>query len=159
MKTKLLVVLFLLILASSCSLINSSLEFTKGTKCLDKGDHSAAVLHLENAVRLNPNYSKIHNNLGCAYYGVNNVEKSWYHLRQVVLLDANNREAALSFKELSREVFRHCQIDEGMSLDEVIHLLGEPDYIFDTPKGKVYFYGTIGLEFVDGKLKTAIDVL
>jgi tetratricopeptide (TPR) repeat protein len=147
------------LVTSSCSVIQSSVEYTKGTECLQRGEYSTAVVHLEKAVSLDPKLSRNHNNLAAAYLGIQDIEKGWYHSRQAVLLDMNNREAISSFKQLSREIFERYDIKIGMSVDKVVSLLGKPDHTIDSNTEMIYFYGTIGLKFADGELKFIIDVL
>ncbi len=158
MKTKSFFLLLITIITSGCSFIQSSFEYTRGTQCLERQDYNAAVVHLENAVRLNPKLSKNHNNLAVAYLETKNFEKAWYHSRQAVLIDGNNYEAIFTFKELSRAIFKRCDIKEGMGFDEVVIHLGKPDHVYNTANETVYFYGTIGIGFIDEKINHILGV-
>ncbi len=134
-----------------CAILQSSLEYTKGTECLESGDYRGAVLHLEKACELDPNMSRNHNNLAVAYMRLGNVGRAWYHSRQAVLIDVGNCEAVCSFNQLAAAIFKECDIRPGsLTEDQAIDVLGVPDTAMDFGNRKVFFYGTIKLEFVDG---------
>src|ERR1700688_2374343 len=98
------VYIFLLILIipllSNCAGIRSSINYTKGTECLEKGDFEGARSYLEEACRLDPSMSRNHNNLACTYLELDEIDKAWYSARQAAFLDPTNKAAVITFTSL-----------------------------------------------------------
>ncbi len=140
------------ILAGSCTLIfgcntiKSSYHFTRGTECLDQANYQGAIEHLEQAVELDPSMSRNHCNLAFAYHKSGQLKKSWFNARQAVLLDPTNMEAVQNMHSIYTQLNFDKQIIPGISIDESINLLGEPDIEI---KGKTttLIYGNIIFKF------------
>lgn len=105
--------LFILLFAA-CSSFNSTtkssrdkktdLYYGQGTELLVKKDYSKALEYLLEALKLSPNDSEIHNNLGMAYYFKNRPQKAKEHLNIAIELNpqnsnARNNLASILFRE------------------------------------------------------------
>lgn len=153
--------LFLIVSASTlcgCSGIQSSVHFTRGTQCIEKGDFQGARFHLEKACELDPSMSRNHNNLTYIYIQLGEIDKAWYHARQAAFLDPGNEEAVTNFNNLLDELETFYNIAEGSSKEDVKAALGEPDMDSEDHDCTLR-YGLALLVFKDGKLieKTIIS--
>jgi len=149
-------------LLCGCSMITSSLNYSKGTKALDERDFDTAVIHLEEAVRLDPNYSRNHNNLASAYLGAGRLPEGWVHVRKATLLDTRNKYAWANCRYIFTEMRDATGLKQGDSAATVQEKLGSPDKIEKTSNKEadcaLWQYGCVGLNMVNGKLDTIKDV-
>lgn len=127
--------------------------FTRGTQCLNEGDYPKAVEHLSEAVRLDPTMSRNHNNLASAYVATGQIALAWEHSRKAINCWGFNPAAELTFIQLYKAYAKECKIGLGSTRDYVFEKLGKPDrcesIIGNT---ELCYYGSIKMEFVDGKL-------
>jgi tetratricopeptide (TPR) repeat protein len=126
MKNKWLYLAAFLVM-TGCSTVASSPHYTEGTRAIERGDYQTAVKELEQAIQLEPRVSRYHNNLAFAYFHLGNEQKGWYHLRQAVLLDPDNRYAVASFNGYWGELEKNGKVRIGMPTQELVKNLGEPD--------------------------------
>jgi tetratricopeptide (TPR) repeat protein len=138
---------------SGCSGIASSINYTKGTEYLDKRDYRKAIQYLEKAVELDPDFGRNHINLCAAYASVGNWEKAWFHSRQAVLCPMQDPEDSPFFWSIYEEYVRRRGLDkEGISLQDIIGNLGQPDLLTWRDDTTVCTYGLCVMEFDKGKL-------
>jgi tetratricopeptide (TPR) repeat protein len=149
-------------LLCGCSTVTSSLNYSKGTKELEAHDFEAAIKHLEEAVRLDPNFSRNHNNLASAYLGAGRLPEGWVHVRKATLLDRRNKYAWANCRYIFTEMRDATGLKQGDSDSTVREKLGSPDKIENiSNKGldcALWQYGCVGLNMVDGKLDTIKDI-
>lgn len=149
-----LVKFLLLAVLAGCSMVNSSLHYTKGTECLERGDYETAVVELEQAVELCPDIPRNYFNLRCAYILTGEHFKGWCCLEQARLcLDEEvrrNYNSAWSCKKF----IKAQEVDkEGTPLEEVLKKLGTPDSRCDSSEGEtICIYGACVMTFKDAKL-------
>lgn len=155
LKNKNIVVLLLIVmgLSTGCSVISSSLEYGEGTQCLEMGNYSGAIEHLEKAVQLDPSMSRNQNNLASAYLGSGNIQKAWYHSRQAVLCKYCDAVALATFAQLYNFCVKKQNLDlKGTALDEVLCRLGQPDLRREEKEVINLMYGRCVMMFSKGKL-------
>jgi len=149
----------MLILLTGCTTIASTIQYEKGTECLEKEDYPGAVKYLERAVELDPDLSKYHTNLTVAYLGVGDIEKAWFHARQSVMTKGQNDLSMFHFMNL----YKFCVEKKGLNTmgtpqDAVLCQLGIPDILveYETKKKEaivVLIYGCCSMKFCNGKLE------
>lgn len=156
-KNGIIAVLMLMVL-SGCSIAKGSSHYTEGTKYLQSGDYESARYHLEKACEYVPNYSPHQNNLACAYIGLGDIDKAWYHSRQAVTLDPTSDEAVITFNRLYEEIATITMIREDSTLDDVRAAFGDPDQERKYEKDGVYKcrYGLCIMRFKDNLLKECV---
>jgi len=71
----------------------ADLYYSHGTSNLLNKDYTSALDHLLKADALRPNDTKIHNNLGMAYYFKGRIKKAKYHLTKSIKLNEKNSDA------------------------------------------------------------------
>lgn len=150
-----------LFLLFGCSVINSSYHYTKGTECLESGDYDGAITHLQESVKLDPTMSRNHCNLTFAYCQKGEKQKAWVHAHKAVFIDPNNKEALINFYSLYKDLKFHETIITGISKNEVIQSLGEPDSVISSPEGKltILVYGKFMYKFdAEQKLYEFVDL-
>jgi tetratricopeptide (TPR) repeat protein len=143
------------IFLTSCSCITSSFHYTKGTQCMERGDYDGAVIELNQAVELDPEFARNHSNLAYAYLQTGRNDKYWYHCRQAVLCPYKDAAGAINFAELCDKLIKKPGLNKpGTSLEEIIDNLGTPDSRTDSANGDetVCTYGTCIMKFKDHKL-------
>jgi tetratricopeptide (TPR) repeat protein len=122
-------------------LVNASSHFTRGTQALERGDFETAVKELEEAVRLEPKMSRYHNNLAFAHFQLKNEPKGWFHMRQAVLIDPANQQAAASFESYWAHLERRAKVRIGAPASEVLSALGQPDLSNESETESLYIWG------------------
>lgn len=142
------------LLLVGCSIISSSIQYTKGTECLDRGDYQGAIQHLEKAVELNPTYSKNQGNLASAYLATGEIKKAWFHSRKAVLCNNCTEIDLFTFVFISHIIIEEKGLlEKGTSLEETLCELGEPDARFIRDEGLLgLLYGRCIFTFYDEKL-------
>jgi tetratricopeptide (TPR) repeat protein len=159
---KLIVVLCVAALVSACATVASSVSYTKGTEALEAKDYETAVVHLEQAVELDPNLSKNHNNLASAYLGVGRLPDAWTHVRRAVLLDPRNQYARMNCGHVFAKMREQTGLGAGDGIDEIREKLGEPDAVHDGTdtacKCVWWQYGSVAVSIVDEKLHAVADM-
>jgi hypothetical protein len=140
--------LFILAL-TGCATISSSLHFTKGTQYLDQCNYPAAVVELEQAVALDPDMARNHNNLCNAYVGVEDWDQAWISARKAVLAKYEDAVGDRMFRQLCRIMIINQGLAEpGTSVDELKEKLGCPDI----ETWRSLQYGTFIFYIEDGKV-------
>jgi tetratricopeptide (TPR) repeat protein len=141
-------------LLAGCSIISSSIQYTKGTECLERGDCQGAIQHLEKAVELNPTYASNQGNLACAYIAAGEIEKAWLHSRKAVLCNNSSEADLFTFVYLCHMFIEEKGVlQKGISLEDVLCELGEPDARFERDDRLLgLVYGRCILTFYDEKL-------
>lgn len=147
-----LLIIILILCLPGCSTVNSSLNYTKGTEALERGDYEESIRFLEEAVRLDPKLSRNHNNLGYAYLQTGRHKKGWFHVRQAVLLDPNNRYAVATFLSVWNNFEADGLFALGTSETRILSELEEPDIRIGNEKEIVLIYGLKMLRFRDSEL-------
>lgn len=149
------ITLVLVVLAGRAT-VSSSLNYTAGTEALEKGDFETAVVHLEEAVRLDPSLSRNHNNLAYAYYETGRLQEAWDHGRKAVLLDPDNEYARANSRRIFAAMWNEVGLKAGASEDAVRLKLGTPDGTNDSRDevcGCIWWqYGFTALSIVDGEV-------
>lgn len=131
----------LALILAGCATVASSPHFTRGTQALERGDYQTAVNELNEAVQLEPGVSRYHNNLSFAYFKLKNEQKGWFHLRQAVLLDTNNRRAAASFESYWTHLERGGKVRVGALEKDILASLDEPDITLKSEPETSYIWG------------------
>ena len=148
--------IFLSLLSYGCATVTSSANYAKGTEALEKGDVETSIGYLEEAVRLEPQSSKNHNNLASAYTAVGRIDEAWLHVRKAVVLDPWNEYAVLNSRHIFKTIVKAKDLQEGDSELIVIEKLGKPESTKEALKSECgctwWQYGSVGLSFVDGML-------
>jgi len=129
------------------STVDSSLNYTKGTKALENGDYEKAAELLREAVRLDPILSRNHNNLATALFELGLLNEGWPHVRKAVLLDPKNEYAAKNSKRYIVALLNQESLNIGANLSDVVAVLGEPDGKSEQKKCLWYQYGSSALCF------------
>ena len=149
-------VVVVLLLLAGCATVSSSLNYTEGTDALEKGDFNTAIVHLEEAVRLDPKLSRNHANLAYAYYETGQIEKAWLHGRAAVLLDPSNEAAKANWHRIFGDMWKKSELKTGATEGAVRAGLGAPDSTNDSRNGVCgciwWQYGYTALSMVDGKV-------
>ncbi len=144
--------------ALACGTLQSSINYTRGTEALEAGDYTTAIERLTEAVRLDPNLSRNHNNLASAYQGAGKLREGWPHIRKAVRLDLGNKYARQNFRQYYADMVKLTGIDVGAPTSQVMHEFGEPDQK-TTFKGVAYWeYGLKVLRFENGILVGTADI-
>lgn len=144
-------------LLTGCDACYSSMHYTNGTACLDRGDYEQAVVELTCAVELDPALARNYSNLAAACIGVGDYESAWCYLRQAVLCRYQDPVANRNFRKVCSNRLAQKNLDCcGTSYEEISECLGTPDDIEYSDNGSVAFcsYGTYVMEFSDNKLVT-----
>lgn len=154
-----LVELFLivtLVLFTGCSVVNSSVHYTKGTESLERGDYETAIVQLKHAVELCPELPRNHINLRCAYILVGEHYKGWYCLEQARLCMDEEARRNYNFAWACKKYMKSQEVDkEGTPLQIVLEKLGTPDSREDRENGEtICVYGACTLTFKDDLLIT-----
>ncbi|MCB9092592.1 MAG: tetratricopeptide repeat protein [Halobacteriovoraceae bacterium] len=71
----------------------ADIYFASGTQHLVKKNYTQALTHLLKAVKLAPERSEIHNNLGMAYYFKGSKKNALSHIKHAIKLDPKNTDA------------------------------------------------------------------
>ncbi|MGY8689288.1 MAG: tetratricopeptide repeat protein, partial [Verrucomicrobiales bacterium] len=66
------------------------------------GKYAEARTHLENAVKLEPDFSEAHNNLGTVFAATGELEKALHHFNEAVRADPTNEGAVSRIKQVER---------------------------------------------------------
>ena len=95
MKMILLLILFLTMACSTSEQTNKKAEiyYSHGSSKLMTKEYTEALELLQKAEQLHPNDSKVHNNLGMAYYFKNRFDMAKIHLNKAIKLDSKNSDA------------------------------------------------------------------
>lgn len=72
------------------------LFYTQGTRKLMDKEYAEALSHLLEAAKLMPNDTRVHNNLGMAYFFRGRSDMAIEHLNRAVSLDSNNSDARIN---------------------------------------------------------------
>jgi Flp pilus assembly protein TadD len=78
-------------------------EFKRSVKAIRSGDDRSAIIHLQKALEIAPSFLQAHNNLGAAYFNLEQYDDAVLELRKAIDLDPNlvgpyrNLAATLAF--------------------------------------------------------------
>lgn len=141
----------------SCSTVSSSYHYTLGTEAAQQGDYQGALVHLQQAVDLDPTIARNHNNLACVYLDLGEPEKAWQPACNAVwtLADAEDTRAfRQNFVNIWNRMREQHQIKKGLTVDEVMQRLGQPNSInsLQNHNGWVLTYGLVMLRFENNVL-------
>lgn len=141
---------------SGCSVISSSIHYTKGTECLEQGDYEKAVVELKQAVELDPEFPRNHINLRCAYINMGEHFKGWCCLERARLCHNEKERKCYNFAWNCKKYMQAQEVDtKGTPLNNVLNKLGTPDSRIDTNNGEtICVYGACTLTFKDDQLTT-----
>ncbi len=81
-----------------CASLQGARLYTSGTEALDRGDTARAVAELEQAARLLPEASEVHNHLGLAYAQAGRAGEAKAAFERAVALDCDNHAAAYNLQ-------------------------------------------------------------
>lgn len=151
---KILPLLTIPILLSSCSMVKSSYNYNKGTECLKTQDYNGALPFLREAVRLDPSDNRNHIQLASAYFNIGDEDRAWLHLRQAVRIPPYNEEAEVSFVAICKYFDeKYCLSQGGQTLEQIRDTLGvEDEDVFVDSQNMWLIYGNKILKFKDGVL-------
>ena len=82
-----------LLLLAACATVDATRLFRVGTAALDRGDAPAALRDLEQAARLLPESSAVHNHLGLAYAASERHADALREFERAVAIDCENAAA------------------------------------------------------------------
>jgi len=149
------------LLLAGCNTVTSSYQYTKGTASLQKGDFEAAISHLEEAVKLEPNMARNQTNLSSAYMMAGDLQNAWLHARQATLATVYNESemqiAVFNLMQLWKTMKEKYNINVGTTQEEIISFLGEPDDMiaFKENNQTALVYGVLPIRFEEGKFVKA----
>lgn len=83
---------------AGCSSLSGARLYADGTRALESGDASRAVVRLEEASRLLPDSSEVQNHLGIAYQKTGRSEDALAAWRRAVALDCSNQAALANLR-------------------------------------------------------------
>lgn len=129
---------------SGCQKVESNVDYTNGTNCIQKEDFHSAVAYLEKAVLLAPQDSPSHNNLAYAYMQLGDLKNAWHHSRQAVILDPKNEYATTLYGHLFDMItLKGERLKSPLSESELVTILGTPDVQINGEKEgeAVWIYG------------------
>jgi tetratricopeptide (TPR) repeat protein len=135
-----------------CSTVESSVNYTKGTRALEAGDYDTAIMHLEKAVQLDPDLSRNHNNLAAAYLARSRIREAWPHVRKAVILQPRNTAAQGNFRRCFKSLIDMGLVKEGYSQATIVQNLGQPDSTLKRGDEVLWQYGMVALYFRDGRV-------
>lgn len=97
-------------------------EFTKGCAALaDNGKPEEGITHLENAIRISPNFLEAHLVLGAAYMDTHQLDKAEITLRRALELNAKRSEPYFTLGEVYRQQKKHAEAEKtllaGLKID------------------------------------------
>lgn len=142
----------LILVFTSCSTVNSSLHYTKGTEALEVENYDSAIIHLEKAIELDPSLSRNHNNLAHAYFEKDRILDGWPHIRKAVILDPSNQYAHQNFERYFRTLLERGYAKEGYTQATIIENLGFPDNTLVRGEETLWQYGMVAIYFKEGKV-------
>jgi Tfp pilus assembly protein PilF len=93
----------------------ADLYYGHGTENLLEKDYTSALEYLLKAQELMPNDSRVHNNLGMAYFFKSQPDKALSHLQRAVKLDEKNSEARNNLAALYFHTHRYPEAREQYS--------------------------------------------
>lgn len=114
-----------------------------------------AVSSLENAIKLNPNFSEAYNSLGNAKKSLNKRDDAENHYRKAISLKENNIEALFNLSAILRENLKYKDLidvyEKILKIDQknikTIYNLGSAHlFIGDIIKGREYFEKAIEID-------------
>ena len=108
MSMRIVILCLLGLVCVGCQTVESSLNYTKGTKALDAGDYDTAIADLEKAVELDPEVARNHINLAAAYLMRGQIQEGWPHARKGVILAPRDTVAQTNFRHYFKSL-----IDRG----------------------------------------------
>lgn len=104
---------------NSSNIKKAEIYYNHGTQSLLTKNYTKALKNLSQAHLLNPNDSKIHNNLGMAFYFKNRPARGIKHLKQALKLDPKNTEARLNLATVYMNTKKYN--DAKMQFDMVLN--------------------------------------
>ena len=143
---------FLALVLTGCRTVESSLNYTEGTRALEAGDKEGAILHLEKAVRLDPTLARNHVNLAAAYFESGRMQEGWPHVRKAVILEPRNEAAQNNFRRYFKHFIDTGLIKMGDSVADVEKTLGEPDSTTRRGEQDLWQYGMVAVYFKDRRV-------
>jgi len=149
---RLLSTLTLALILAGCSTVESSLNYTEGTRALSAGQYDLAIDHFKKAVELDPNISRNQNNLAAAYFEKGQIRNGWPHVRRAVMLDLRNQAAQRNFSRYFRALIDKGMVKKGYSQTVIRTNLGTPDRILERGEETIWQYGIVGLRFKNGQM-------
>ena len=101
----------------------AQIYYNQGTNELIQKDYTSALKHLLEANALQPNDSKIHNNLGMAYYFKNRPNKAKIYIKKAIELDPKNTDARMNLGSLYMESknFKEAKIQFKLVSDDLTY--------------------------------------
>lgn len=92
-----------LLACAGCSTWSGAQRYASGTRALDRGDASAAIVDLEQAAQLLPESSEVQNHLGIAYEAAGRDADALVAWRRAVALDCGNEAAQRNLRAAEAE--------------------------------------------------------
>jgi len=130
---------------------------TRGIEMLQAKEYKKAIELLLVAARLHPREGELRHLLGFAYAQDKNLGQAWLQFRQAVRLKPQNTRGIRDFLKLWQIFEKQGVFNAGRSSQEILKLLGKPDFKQPQEGGEVWEYGFKRLHFRDGKLAALID--
>jgi tetratricopeptide (TPR) repeat protein len=81
----------------ACTSRNSGAEQNLGQSIYEKGNVEEAIVHFQNALRIDPNQATVHSALGVALLEIGRADQSLAHLERAVKIDPNDADAHYNF--------------------------------------------------------------
>jgi len=141
-----------------CATLESNYQYAKGMDALALGDHKAAIVHLEEAVRLDSERLRNRNGLADACLAAGRIQDGWPHMRKAVDLDRGNADARVNFGKYFEALVKEVDLSFTDSLEDFRRKLGTPDEEYDRDGNHWLRYGIAAFEFHDGKFLTLKDL-
>lgn len=92
--------------AAACATVDGARLFRSGTSALDRGDSAGAVRELEQAARVLPESSAVHNHLGLAYAADGREVDALREFERAVAIDCTNDAAQTNLAQARARVER-----------------------------------------------------
>jgi tetratricopeptide (TPR) repeat protein len=144
--------LFVPLLWSSCGVVESSLNYTKGTEALEAGKYDDSIAYLSKAVDLDPSTAKNQNNLSAAYLAKGKLREGWPHIRKAIILAPKDRATQGNFEIYFRKLIDLGLVKKGLTESVLTRNIGVPDSTLERGKVTLWQYGLVAVYFENGKL-------
>ena len=146
------------LLLQGCASVKSDISYTKGMDKLYEGDIDQAIVHLRQAVELDPTVARNHHQLALAYQRLGDLPKAWQEARHAYAIDSRSPTHLQVFTRLYNQISeKHLIERKHPSAAEVIDYLGVADKYIHDENGdlKAVYYGPLCLRFDQGRLSTS----
>ena len=138
--------------------MDANRHYTSGTQAIDQGRYDEGIMHLTEAIRLDPGSARSHNTLAAAYFASGRVREGWTSVRHAYSLDRLDRHVRANLLRHLGQLIHEGHLKEGTSREVVRDWLGTPDRVDTSGADETWQYGSMGMRFKGDELVGAIQV-